>query len=244
MTKVARAAPLSEPIANVRTDVRSAGDLVQIAGGIDEGAPSILTSPPVRLPVKVADQEIVFEARAFRSPGTGEEAIALSRRSSENLTRAIPIVRVHSGCVTGDIFHSLRCDCHEQLQRSLRIVSEAAFGIIVYLPSHEGRGIGLFQKLEAYALQEQGFDTVDANLEIGAPVDGREYAFTAILLRSMGVDRVRLLTNNPRKEHALDEHGVTVVERIALAVMPNMHNARYLKTKRDRLGHAGWDDER
>lgn len=244
MTKGANAASVSDPPSAVHASFLQPDGHLHSASSPDDGAASILTSRSVRLPLKVADKEVKFEAQAFRSSKTGEEAIALVRRSSASSARAIPIVRVHSGCVTGDIFHSLRCDCHEQLQRSLRIISEADFGIIVYLPAHEGRGIGLFRKLEAYALQERGLDTVDANIKLGAPVDGRDYALAAAVLREIGVDRIRLLTNNPCKEQALSGHRIAVVERIPLAVTPNVHNARYLKTKRDRLSHKAWEDQR
>ena len=149
----------------------------------------------------------------------------------------VPVVRVHSGCVTGDIFHSLRCDCYQQLQAALKVVTEVPFGAIVYVPYHEGRGIGLFKKIQAYALQDQGLDTVEANIEVGAPIDSRDYALTARVLRDLDMPEIKLLSNNPAKEQALKAHGIRVVERLPLVVVPNKFNKRYLETKRARMAH-------
>ena len=148
------------------------------------------------------------------------------------------LVRLHSECLTGDALGSLRCDCGEQLRRSLARIGEAPEGgALVYLRGQEGRGIGLANKIRAYALQDRGRDTVDANEQLGLPVDGRDYAAAAAILLSLGLSRVRLLSNNYRKATALERHGVEVVERLPLRIGPNPHNAAYLATKRDRLGH-------
>ncbi len=147
-----------------------------------------------------------------------------------------PLVRLHSECLTGDVFGSLRCDCGPQLDAALAAVAAADRGSILYL-RQEGRGIGLLAKLRAYALQEQGFDTVEANEQLGLPIDAREYATAAAILRDLGVTRLRLLTNNPDKIAGLAAAGLTVVERVPLVIAPAPDNARYLATKRDRLGH-------
>lgn len=146
------------------------------------------------------------------------------------------LVRLHSECLTGDLFGSRRCDCGQQLEESLRRVADAGRGILLYL-RQEGRGIGLTSKIDAYRLQEQGLDTVDANLALGLPEDARDYGVAAGILADLGACRVRLLTNNPLKVEGLERHGVEVVERLALVVAPNATNRRYLETKRDRMGH-------
>ena len=147
----------------------------------------------------------------------------------------VPLVRIHSECITGDVFGSCRCDCGWQLQNSLDLIG-AQGGILIYL-RQEGRGIGLSNKLKAYELQEQGMDTVDANLALGLPVDSRNYAVAYQILKYLGVDAVRLLTNNPVKVAAIEHYGINVSERLALAVEPSDDNRAYLKTKQDKLGH-------
>ncbi|MFJ3789423.1 bifunctional 3,4-dihydroxy-2-butanone-4-phosphate synthase/GTP cyclohydrolase II [Kitasatospora sp. NPDC090091] len=147
------------------------------------------------------------------------------------------LVRVHSECLTGDVFGSLRCDCGPQLEASLRRVAEAGRGIVLYLRGHEGRGIGLAHKLRAYELQEQGRDTVDANLDLGLPADARDYSIGAQMLGDLGVRSLTLLTNNPEKLAALTEHGLKVKGREAVQPPAGEHNLRYLRTKRDRMGH-------
>ncbi|WP_033347261.1 bifunctional 3,4-dihydroxy-2-butanone-4-phosphate synthase/GTP cyclohydrolase II [Kitasatospora aureofaciens] len=147
------------------------------------------------------------------------------------------LVRVHSECLTGDVFGSLRCDCGPQLEASLQRVAEAGRGVVLYLRGHEGRGIGLAHKLRAYELQEQGRDTVDANLELGLPADARDYSIAAQMLADLGVRSLTLLTNNPRKLTALTDHGLKVKGREAVEIAPGEHNVRYLRTKRDRMGH-------
>ena len=150
----------------------------------------------------------------------------------------VPIVRVHSGCVTGDIFHSLRCDCFSQLKASMERITSSDYGIMIYLPYHEGRGIGLVNKIRTYALQDQGYDTLDANLAIGVPADARDYDLTAQILLDMGARRIRLLTNNPAKVDALRAAGITVVEQVPIITEPNLYNKRYLITKRERMSHT------
>jgi GTP cyclohydrolase II len=146
------------------------------------------------------------------------------------------LVRAHSECLTGDVFGSSRCDCGEQLDDSLRFLRERARGVLLYL-RQEGRGIGLANKISAYALQERGLDTVEANLALGLPEDGRDYQVAAAILLDLGVRRARLLTNNPAKVEGLERHGVEVVERIPLRISPNPSNLAYLRTKREKMGH-------
>lgn len=145
-------------------------------------------------------------------------------------------VRLHSECLTGDIFGSHRCDCGEQLAYSLDFLQHMGRGVLLYL-RQEGRGIGLINKIRAYALQDQGMDTVDANLALGWPEDGRDYGDAAAMLHDLGVQQVRLLTNNPLKVRGLEEHGIEIVERLPMAIAPNADNLRYMETKRDRMGH-------
>ncbi|GAB7185598.1 bifunctional 3,4-dihydroxy-2-butanone-4-phosphate synthase/GTP cyclohydrolase II [Kitasatospora sp. Ki12] len=147
------------------------------------------------------------------------------------------LVRVHSECLTGDVFGSLRCDCGPQLEASLQRIAEAGRGVVLYLRGHEGRGIGLAHKLRAYELQEQGRDTVDANLDLGLPADARDYSIAAQMLVDLGVRSLTLLTNNPQKLTALTEHGLKVKGREAVEIAPGEHNLSYLRTKRDRMGH-------
>ncbi|WP_432470452.1 GTP cyclohydrolase II [Amphritea sp. HPY] len=147
-----------------------------------------------------------------------------------------PIVRIHSECATGDLFGSQRCDCGEQLEQSLQVISEAGCGILIYL-RQEGRGIGLSNKLKAYRLQDQGLDTVDANLELGLPVDGRSYTIAASMLKSLDISRVQLLTNNPEKVQGLQELGILVTQRLPIQVAYKAQNLGYMKTKQRKLGH-------
>ena len=147
------------------------------------------------------------------------------------------LVRVHSECLTGDVFGSLRCDCGPQLQAALRRIATEGRGVVLYVRGHEGRGIGLLQKLQAYALQDGGRDTMDANLDLGLPADAREYGTGAQILADLGVRSMRLLTNNPAKRAGLEGYGLSIIERVPLEMHPNDHNAAYLRTKRDRFGH-------
>src|SRR5918911_1345388 len=165
------------------------------------------------LPTRFGD----FSVAVFEVDGTPGEALALMRGPLDG--NVVPLVRLHSECLTGDVLGSLRCDCGQQLEAALELIAEAPSGVVLYL-RQEGRGIGLANKIRAYALQDTGLDTVDANAALGLPVDGREYAFAAAILRHLGVSRVRLLTNNPSKERALEQYGISVVERVPLAVPP------------------------
>jgi GTP cyclohydrolase II len=175
-----------------------------------------------------------FTIAVFTVDGAAGEVAALSRGALHGPD--IPLVRLHSECLTGDVLGSLRCDCGQQLEAALELIGQAPSGVLLYLPQ-EGRGIGLANKIRAYALQDQGLDTVDANLALGLPVDHRDYAAAAQILLGMGLRQVRLLTNNPLKTAALEQHGIQVVERVAIAVPPNPVNQHYLRTKADRMGH-------
>lgn len=174
-----------------------------------------------------------FRAVAFRSTAD-DEILALVWGEVAN--GAVPLVRLHSECLTGDTLGSLRCDCGEQLERALAAIAAAESGVLVYLPQ-EGRGIGLLNKIRAYALQDAGLDTVEANAALGLPVDAREYASAAAVLRHLGIRQVRLLTNNPAKCQALEQYGITVLERVPVRIAPNSVNAQYLRTKAERMGH-------
>jgi 3,4-dihydroxy 2-butanone 4-phosphate synthase/GTP cyclohydrolase II len=147
------------------------------------------------------------------------------------------LVRVHSECLTGDVFGSLRCDCGPQLQAALQQVAAEGRGVVLYIRGHEGRGIGLMHKLQAYQLQDAGRDTVDANLELGLPADARDYGTGAQILADLGIKTMRLLTNNPAKRAGLEGYGLSVLGRVPLPVRPHPENVRYLRTKRDRMGH-------
>jgi len=147
-----------------------------------------------------------------------------------------PLVRIHSQCLTGDVFGSLRCDCRQQLEMALSMISAEGAGILLY-EQQEGRGIGLIAKLQAYELQDRGLDTVQANEELGFKADHREFALPAEMLKAIGVDRVRLLSNNPQKVAALEAGGIKVVERVPCEVKPHAHAENYLKTKKEKLGH-------
>lgn len=187
-----------------------------------------------RLPTRHGD----FTAYGYRITTDGSEHIALVYGDVSSRGVDDPVLtRVHSECLTGDVFGSSRCDCGPQLDEALeRIVAEGS-GVVVYLRGHEGRGIGLVAKLQAYQLQDGGRDTVDANLDLGLPADARHYGTATQVLKDLKVESVRLLTNNPDKVSNLDEYGVPVVERVPLTPHPNDHNLAYLLTKRDRMGH-------
>jgi 3,4-dihydroxy 2-butanone 4-phosphate synthase / GTP cyclohydrolase II len=184
----------------------------------------------VRLPTDYGE----FTAVAFRETLTGKHHVALVRGEVEG--RQNVLVRVHSECLTGDVFHSLRCDCGEQLDLALRQIAAEGQGVLLYM-AQEGRGIGLLNKLRAYELQEQGLDTVEANLELGFPADARDYAIGNQILSELGLTTVRILTNNPRKLTGIEGFGLKVVEQVAIEVPPNEENRGYLAAKRDKLGH-------
>ena len=189
------------------------------------------------LPIEFKGKEYVLEARAYQGSDPACQAMVLINRRSGGETGLAPIVRVHSGCVTGDIFHSLKCDCYPQLQAALERIVNTPNGILIYLPYHEGRGIGLVNKIRAYALQEQGFDTVDANIEIGSPIDAREYDLAAHILFDLGFSEIRLLTNNPAKVEAMRALGVKVVEQVPVVTPVSLYNKKYIETKRRRMAH-------
>jgi 3,4-dihydroxy 2-butanone 4-phosphate synthase / GTP cyclohydrolase II len=176
-----------------------------------------------------------FVAHVYESLVDGEQHVALVRGIVD--PDAPILVRVHSECLTGDVFGSLRCDCGEQLSAALDRIDREGKGVVLYLRGHEGRGIGLAHKLRAYALQEQGLDTVEANLALGLPVDTRDYGIGAQILADLGVRKMRLMTNNPAKYTGLDGYGLEIVERLPLVVRPGDENLRYLKTKQAKLGH-------
>ncbi|WFB36335.1 bifunctional 3,4-dihydroxy-2-butanone-4-phosphate synthase/GTP cyclohydrolase II [Kiritimatiellota bacterium B12222] len=184
----------------------------------------------ITLPTRHGD----FQCRIYRSSMDDKEHMALY---VGDITEGdAPLVRVHSECLTGDVLHSLRCDCGEQLEACMEAVQEVGRGIILYM-RQEGRGIGLSAKLKAYALQDQGLDTVEANLALGFGADQREYLSSALILKDLGVESIRLLTNNPAKVTGLTENGIEVSERIPVVIQSNPHNAHYLETKRTRMGH-------
>jgi 3,4-dihydroxy 2-butanone 4-phosphate synthase/GTP cyclohydrolase II len=184
----------------------------------------------VHMPTKHGD----FELIAFCQTNTGEHHLALKKGEWDKDEPVL--VRVHSSCFTGDILHSLRCDCGEQLQAAMEMVEHEGKGVIVYM-NQEGRGIGLLNKLKAYKLQEEGKDTVEANLALGFKNDQRDYGVGAQILRHLGVSKIRLMTNNPRKRAGLLGYGLEIVENVPVEMLPNPHNEFYLQTKRDKLGH-------
>ncbi len=175
-----------------------------------------------------------FDITAFTQIDTGEQHLALAKGSWEENEPIL--VRVHSSCVTGDIFGSARCDCGDQLHQAMKLIEKEGKGLIVYM-NQEGRGIGLVNKLKAYQLQEQGMDTVDANLHLGFKTDQRDYGVGAQIIREMGVTKMKLLSNNPRKRAGLIGYGLEVVQNVPIEIKSNPFNAAYLKTKRDKMGH-------
>lgn len=184
----------------------------------------------VQMPTKYGN----FELIAFKQINSGEIHMALKKGDWKKDEPVL--VRVHSSCVTGDILHSLRCDCGEQLHAAMQMVEKEGKGLILYM-NQEGRGIGLMNKLKAYKLQEEGMDTVEANLELGFKMDERDYGVGAQILRHLGISKLRLITNNPRKRAGLSGYGLEVVENVPIEIHPNPHNENYLRTKRDKLGH-------
>lgn len=184
----------------------------------------------VDMPTKYGDFKLV----AFREKNSSNEHLALIKGEWE---KDEPVLtRVHSSCFTGDILGSLRCDCGEQLHKAMEMVQHEGKGVILYM-NQEGRGIGLLNKLKAYRLQEEGMDTVEANLHLGFQMDQRDYGVGAQILRSLGISKLRLMSNNPRKRVGLIGYGLEIVENIPIRIHPNPHNEKYLQTKRDKLGH-------
>jgi len=200
-----------------------------------------------KLVKRIADARIPtdfgeFTVYAYESVLDGEQHVALVKGDIQG--QANTLVRVHSECLTGDVFGSLRCDCGPQLHGAMSAIADNGSGVLVYLRGHEGRGIGLAHKLRAYNLQEEGFDTVDANLELGLPADSREYGIGAQILVDLGVTTMRLMTNNPTKYGGLEGFGLDIVERVNIQPVPTPENIQYLRTKRERMGHLleGLDD--
>ncbi len=184
----------------------------------------------VQMPTKYG----IFELIAFKQLNTGEIHLAIKKGEWEKDEPVM--VRVHSSCMTGDILGSLRCDCGDQLHKALKMIEEAGKGLVLYM-NQEGRGIGLLNKLKAYKLQEQGLDTVEANLQLGFGMDERDYGVGAQILRHLGISKMKLMSNNPRKRAGLLGYGLEVVETIAIEIKANKHNEKYLTTKRDKMGH-------
>lgn len=185
----------------------------------------------VKMPTAYGD----FMLTAYKQIDTGDLHLALVKGTWEENEPIL--VRVHSSCVTGDIFGSCRCDCGEQLHAAMEKVEKAGKGVVLYM-NQEGRGIGLVNKLKAYKLQEEGLDTVEANLQLGFKMDAREYGVGAQILHDLGVRKIRLMSNNPKKRVGLISYGLEIVEAVGLEIVPNEHNEKYLQTKRDKMGHA------
>jgi 3,4-dihydroxy 2-butanone 4-phosphate synthase / GTP cyclohydrolase II len=186
--------------------------------------------PRAVLPTRFGD----FEIYGFENEEDGEQAVAIVRGDVK--PNSIPLVRIHSQCLTGDVFHSLRCDCGDQLEIALKEICKSGCGVLIY-QMQEGRGIGLLNKLYAYELQDKGVDTVEANERLGFLADQRCYTFCASILKHFGVSRVRLMSNNPEKIRGMEAEGVEVTERVSLVVQPSARSERYLKTKKEKMGH-------
>jgi len=180
----------------------------------------------------------LFTIKGYEDSVSGETHVALVM--GEISADQPVLLRAHSECLTGDAFHSLRCDCEQQLHRAMEMIASEGIGVILYL-RQEGRGIGLINKLRAYQLQDQGMDTVEANEALGLPVDKRDYGIGAQILADLGVQKIRLISNSPRKYYGIESFGLEIVERIPMIVPPNEHNVRYLRTKSDKLGHIMHD---
>ncbi len=220
-------------------------DLLEVAKRFDLKIISIEDLIQYRLKYDSLIEEVVqvhmptswgdFQLKAYRQKNTNEEHLALIKGTWEPDEPIM--VRVHSSCITGDIFGSCRCDCGPQLHKSMELIEQEGKGVIVYM-NQEGRGIGLINKLQAYKLQEQGIDTVDANIQLGFKPDLRDYGVGAQILRALGITKMRLLSNNPTKRAGLTGYGLEVVENVAIEIAPNAHNEFYLRTKRDRMGHS------
>jgi GTP cyclohydrolase II len=176
-----------------------------------------------------------FRIHVYQPVGETVEHVAIVKGDLKD--QELVLVRVHSECLTGDVLGSMRCDCGEQLDAALKRIAEAGQGVVVYLRGHEGRGIGLANKIKAYQLQDQGRDTVEANLDLGLPVDIRDYEVAAHVLRHLGVKSIRLMTNNPRKMKKLADYGVLIAERVPMLTAHTPQNIAYLRTKQEKLGH-------
>jgi 3,4-dihydroxy 2-butanone 4-phosphate synthase/GTP cyclohydrolase II len=196
----------------------------------------------IRIPLRFADgYSTTATVVTFNGLADAQQHVALEL--GRPATARLPLVRLHSECLTGDVFGSRRCDCGAQLSAAMTTIAAAGMGVVVYLRGHEGRGIGITHKLRAYELQDSGLDTVDANVELGLPVDSREYGIGAQILVDLGITTMRLMTNNPAKRGGLEGYGLQIVGRVPLHTVPNAENIRYLQTKRDRMGHLMAADE-
>jgi 3,4-dihydroxy 2-butanone 4-phosphate synthase/GTP cyclohydrolase II len=189
-----------------------------------------LKVPKATLPTQYGN----FTIYGFQNPADGEEAVALVVGSPS--ATVVPLVRIHSQCLTGDVLASTRCDCGEQLHTAMRLLAQEPYGILIY-QQQEGRGIGLVNKVMAYELQDQGVDTVDANRQLGFADDPRSYAFCAQILKYFNACKIRLLSNNPQKIAGLEASGITIAERVPLEITPSPSTLHYLKTKKKKLGH-------
>ncbi len=184
-----------------------------------------------------------FKIYIYENCGTGNIALVyITKLKTEYKNKKLPkfsepvLVRVHSKCTTGDVFHSLRCDCGEQLEKSIEIIKKEGAGIILYL-DQEGRGIGLANKIRAYKLQDSGLDTIEANHQLGFECDARTYTIASKMLKKLGVRKIKLITNNPKKMEGLVKNGIKITKRIPLIIKPNRYNKKYLKTKKEKMGH-------
>lgn len=216
-------------------------DIIEYRHEIGDEAPTVAPNPArvvMESQARLPTEHGVVTARGYRDMRTGHAHVALVAPTPEG---EVPTVRVHSECLTGDAFGSLKCDCGPQLDAAIELVVRDG-GAVVYMTGHEGRGIGILAKLRAYELQDQGRDTVDANTDLGLPVDRREYGAAAAILADLGYDRIKLLTNNPSKITALNASGIEVVERIEHHVGLNEENAGYIRTKIERMGHIGKEE--
>ncbi|HEU5483078.1 MAG TPA: GTP cyclohydrolase II, partial [Sphingomicrobium sp.] len=242
--------PLTPIHLSCPAEARAALKLARLAGLLPalwlvQYAPAAVSIPVEALADARPEVQLVARARlplgdmpetqvaAFRASDDGQEHVALVVGAFAGKP---PLVRLHSECLTGDVFGSLKCDCGPQLKEALRLIGDAGGGVLLYL-RQEGRGIGLGNKLRAYALQDRGFDTVEANLRLGFADDERDYEHAAAILRALGIEEVRLLTNNPAKVAGLEKAGIGVVERVGHHMPANPHNADYLATKREKSGH-------
>jgi GTP cyclohydrolase II len=208
--------------------MNNTGDQNTATAGSDKIFDHVATS---LLPTKHGE----FRIHVYRPIGETVEHVAIVKGDLNGQEKVL--VRVHSECLTGDVLGSLRCDCGEQLDAALAKISEEGMGVVVYLRGHEGRGIGLANKIRAYQLQDQGQDTVEANLALGLPVDTRDYQVAAQILNDLGVRTIRLMTNNPKKMKKLADYGMQVVERVPVLTAHTPHNIGYLRTKQQKLGH-------